>query len=950
MKSRFAGYGRFALLLAAGTSLVMAQSAQTIAINGQVVDNKGAVISGAAIRLKSPALQGQRTFLTDAEGRFNARLLPPGDYVIEVMKDGFHTISLRQTVGLGQTFSPRITLNVVEQVTVEVTAALPQTDKTEISTTSNFKLESVNALPMGRTMEDMLTVAPGVVDAPGNTVNGSQIRGSMSTNNRVTLDGQEVSDSIYGSRGVSVIDDAVDEIQVISGAIPAEYGDVDGGVINAVTKSGGNEYHGVFRSILSDAGWSALQPKQDKAGIVQKLNHTDSLSVGGYILKDKLWFFLAARQSKTSNSGAIGSGSPFAGAPYSTTNDDKRLQGKLTYTLNDAHSLVYAFTTHYQEQAGLDYGAGDPAALVPQINQDSSWSLSWRATWASNLFMEARVGGKKERLTGGGVAGGVDPIYDYGTGYFFGNGIFNQNDGGDNRDNRSADLKFTLVFEGLGSHQLDMGFNYNVAANRARNDQGPNSRLIFASPVDPILGLAAPSALAVYTTSDAKANTKSLGFFVNDRWSLNNRVTLNLGLRRDHYSADNTQNSLSTSASGWSPRLGVKWDIFGDDVWQVGAAFSRYNAKPLANILRAVSNSGSPTETDYPYIGGVDGNGNATFAALRDLTNYDYTSPQSYSNPSFNVRFAPNLHAPHTNEYQLSVSRTFRTSQLAGYVKLTAVKREYKDLFDYRVGNDGTVTPPGALGVATGPIYVKVWQNDPEAKREYKDLELEGGVQYGAWDLNGNVTWSSLKGNYQGESTNSPASGQGLANFTTQDGVKMYSNSYTSPYGYLVGHQPLRTRLTGGYHFDWAVGRTSIGAIYRFDSGAHDSRTRQAKLDAFNSGLSTQASPASGTFTQYENNQRGNLVYNSSAYTDLAITQDFKLFKLASANVAAFVKVTITNVFNHQQQLTYQNVWNAPEFGTLSDAFKPAPKTGTPTSSTNFGESRGIQVQAGFKF
>jgi outer membrane receptor for ferrienterochelin and colicin len=952
MTSRFQNLGRCAIVLIAGGTLLSAQGSQTSSIAGLVLQGKGVPIPGASVRLTSPSMQGQRTYATDAKGQFFARLLPPGEYTIEVTKEGFETVRLKEAVGLGQTYSPKITLGVVAAATVTVTASSPAVDRSETSSASNFQMEHVDALPMGRTVEAMLAMTPGVADNANNTVNGAQVRGSMSTNNRFSLDGQQIEDSVYGSRGVSVINDALEEVQIITGAIPAEYGDVDGAVVNAITKSGGNEFHGVLRTTLSDAGWAALKPQQDKASIIQKLNHTDALSVGGYLIKDKLWFFVSGQQSKTSNPGAISSASILSPAPtYNSTDDDKRLQLKLTYAVNADHSLTYSYGTHYENQTNLNYIAGEVNALVPQLNQDSFYSFTWNAIWSSNFLMQVRLGGKKERLTGGGRTGDVDPILDLNSFLVYGNGIFNANDGGDNRNNTSADLKLTYIWEGLGNHQMDLGGNFINGENRAKNDQGPNSRIVYAFNVDPVAQVADPYLLEVYSPSSAKANTKSLGFYLNDRWTVNDRVTLNLGLRHDHYSATNSQNSLSSSSSAWSPRLGVKWDLFGDSSWQVGAAYSRYNAKPLATILQAVTNVGNPSFVDYSYSG--PGTTAVPWSQVDNVANY--TTPVNYSNPSLNVRFADNLHAPHTEEVQLSLSHSFKDRWGDGFVKLTAVQRDYKDLLDYRVGNDGTVLPPAPYDALIGPVYIKIWENNPLAKRQYKGLELEFSHRMTSFDFAGNVTWSSLKGNYQGEGAFTPASGQGINNFTVQDGVVMYDRNITNPYGYLIGHQPLRYRLQGDYHFDWFLGRTTVGMIFRFDSGAHDSITRSADIALFNPGLSPQASNT-GQFTQYKDNTRGQVVYQSEAYTDLALTQDFNLFTVAGTSIRSFIKITVTNVWNRQQQLSYKNVWNSPAGvgsnpPSLSDPWVGDTGTGTPTSSANYGAARDIaNIQAGFKF
>ncbi|WLT30047.1 TonB-dependent receptor [Geothrix sp. PMB-07] len=947
--------GRVSILIVMGATLpIHAHGVQTADVSGVVVDDKGQPVSNARIILTSPSLQGQRTYTTDASGRFSARLLPPGAYTIQVSEPSHQTLSANQRLELGQRYSPRFVLQPVGNAVVSVIGTLSQVDKQETSTSSSFRLEEVNNLPTNRNVESMMALAPGVIDS--STVNGyAQVRGALSSNKRFMLDGQEVSDSIYGNRGISVIDDAIDEVQIITGAISAEYGDVDGGVINAVTKTGGNKFTGVFRSQLSNASWNATKPfttTANRALIPNKLNHTDSLSIGGYLIKDKLWFFVSGQQRNNSTFQTIDAASSVdPGKGYAQGDDDKRLQAKFTYQLNQDHTLSFAYVTHREMVTNNNFLSGELAALEPQLSQDSSWSLNWSANWGLNLSMEARVGVKKEALTGGGTVPGVTPVFDYNSGLAYLNGFFNNYDGGDHRDNQSADLKFTSLFEAADSHQLVFGGNYLKGSHRAQNQQSRTNAYYDVAGWDPLgtLGGApdggTPYDYQVYKSSTATAYDNSLGLFINDKWSLNDRVSLSLGLRWDKYHAYSEDSPATAGASGLSPRLSGKWDIFGDTSWQVAASFSRYNAKPLSAIVNSVSNAGNPTNIGYLYTGPYDGATPGSTASPSSVTNpANWTQAYNYSSPQ-TTRLSPNLKAPHTNEYQLSLTHGFKLVGHDGYVKGTLVRKEFKDLFDYRAGNDGTFAPPAELGL--GSIYVKVWENSSQAKRTYQDMELESGIHTPNWDASGNVVWSTLKGNYQGEGSGVGPSGQGLNYFTSINGAPIYDINHFSPSGPLVGHVPLRIRATADYHFDWSLGKTTFGIIYRFDSGTHDSQTRTVNAADVNPAL-TQIS----TLTQYRNDTRGNIVYPSQAFTDLAISQDFKLFKVSDKSVAFFAKVAILNVFNHQQQKSWRNQWQTPNGGNIYDpaGWTPVTGNGLPHGASDYGEARSLTAQAGFKF
>jgi outer membrane receptor for ferrienterochelin and colicin len=955
MRTNLGALSRVSILIAMGAALpLFAQGVQTSDVAGVVVENKGQPVINARVILTSPSLQGQRNYMTDATGRFSARLLPPGAYTIQVSEVSHQTLIANQRLELGQRYSPHFVLQPIGNAVVSVIGSLSQVDKQETSTSSNFRLEEINNLPTNRNVESMMALAPGVVDS--STVNGyAQVRGALSSNNRFMLDGQEVSDSLYGNRGISVIDDAIDEVQIITGAISAEYGDVDGGVINAVTKTGGNEFTGVFRSQLSNASWNATKPfttTANRALVPNKLNHTDSLSLGGYLIKDKLWFFVSGQQRNNSTFQTIDAASSVdPGKGYAQGDDDKRLQAKLTYQVNQDQTLSFAYVTHREMITNNDFLAGELAALEPQLSQDSSWSLNWSANWGTNLSMEARIGEKKEALTGGGTIPGVTPVYDYNSGLGYLNGFFNNYDGGDHRDNQSADLKFTTLFEAAGSHQLVFGGNYLKGSHRAQNQQSPTNSYYDVAGWDPLGTIGGtpdggtPYDYQLYKSTTATAFNNSLGLFINDKWSLNDRVSLSLGLRWDKYHAYSEDTTATAGASGLSPRLSGKWDIFGDTSWQVAASFSRYNAKPLSAIVNSVSNAGNPTNISYAYTGPYDGATPGSTASPSSVTNpANWTVPYNYSSPQTTL-LSPNLKAPHTNEYQLSLTHGFKLMGHEGYVKGTMVRKEFKDLFDYRSGNDGTFAPPAALGLSD--IYVKVWENSSLAKRTYQDMELESGIHTTSWDASGNIVWSSLKGNYQGESSGVGPSGQGLNYFTSINGTHTYDINHFSPSGPLVGHVPLRVRATADYHFDWSWGKTTFGLIYRFDSGTHDSETRTVYGTDVNPAL-TQVS----SLTQYRNDTRGNIVYPAQAFTDLAISQDFKLFKVSDKSVAFFAKLTVLNVFNHQQQKSWRNQWESPSGGNLYDptTWTAVPGNGLPHGASNYGEARTLSAQAGVKF
>ena len=936
--------GRVAALLALGAPAILAQGTQTASATIDVVDPSGAPVTGALVRMTSPSLQGVRSGMTDAAGRFIARLLPPGTYQVDVSKDGFQSVKATRTIGIDQNFQPRFTLSPTAGATVVVVAASsPAVDKTDVKTATNYLMDRVDTLPTGRTMEAVAFLTPGVTGGVGGRV---QIRGAMTSGSLYLVDGQNVSDNAYNNRGVQLISDAIEETQIITGAISAEYGNVDGGVLNSITKSGGNTFTGQIRWDLSNPAWNAVQPYQNRASLENKLGDIKTYTLGGFIIKDRLWFYASFFQTDTTGFGTISSnslaGPGGAGSNYITSVKEIRRSGKLTWSINAEHTLVASFANSRNAQGNRNYSAGEINALDDQTNTSEFYNVAFRSVWGANFITEARYGEKKQVLSAGPKSQTVSPIYNYDTGLFYNNGIFNSQDGGDNRNNKSANLKGTLFFQGAGQHSFDFGLDYLKGISKARNEQTPTGYIFGSYGMNLTNKTGYGADVWTFKSSIGEATNESIGLYVNDKWQIDKHISLQLGVRFDKYEAKKEDGSVSAGANGVSPRLGIKYDLNGDSKWIFGAAIARYNGKVLDTITNSVTNQGNPSETDYAYIGP---GGPQPYSVIYNLSNYDFNDVVYFNDPAVNVRMNKSMKAPTVDEIQLSGAYSFSTDMIgSGFVSLTAVSKTWKNLISYRVGNDGTVTDQ-----FDNTYYLKVWDNDPLAERKYRGLELQAETSKGPWRTGGNISWSRLEGNYEGEGTNTPGRGEALQNFTIVNGVRMYDNSITAPYGFLAGHQPLSIRWTGSHTTSNKFGSFITGMAYSFFSGAHYSDTRSLTRSQLNPALPGEfPSPV----TQYRDGKRGEYVLPGSAYLDLSLTQEFEFLKVVGTPVKGFVKLVMTNFLNHQQIIGWNttSVAASTSAGGVNSPWVRGSAYGTSTSSSNFGAARNITLSAGLRF
>ena len=255
-----------ALVLGLAT-VATAQTAGTGAIQGTVKDQSGAVVPGAEVTVKNVDTGTERKFATTDSGLYVAPYLQPGRYEVRVKKEGFAEV-VRQgfRVEVGQTVPLDIELplkSTQEVVTVTSEAGLVETEKTEVSQTVNP--DQVENLPVtGRRWENLALLTPGVAEDGGFGL--ITFRGISALYNNNMVDGADNNQAFFSeARGRTRIAygysiNSIREFQVQTAAYSAEYGRAAGGVVNAVTKSGTNDWHGDFFYFIRDKYFLARDP------------------------------------------------------------------------------------------------------------------------------------------------------------------------------------------------------------------------------------------------------------------------------------------------------------------------------------------------------------------------------------------------------------------------------------------------------------------------------------------------------------------------------------------------------------------------------------------------------------------------------------------------------------------------------------------------------------------
>ena len=293
------------VILIGGMLLAQAPTGRII---GTVLDDQGIALPGVAIEATSPKLMGVSAVLTDENGVYRIFALPPGTYEIKYTLQAFNTVirkgiivKLEQTITIDITMTPGI---IEEQITVLGRSPL-------IDVKSTYKgmvlsKEMFQMLPKGRNFDTLVTAVPGVSNEPW--LGGLSVDGASGAENMFYIDGTDITNMVLGTRGQSAAFEFVEEIQIKASGYQAEYGGALGGVISVITRSGGNEFHGEITGYysgpkLTGTERNTLRQKPEDVSQAEYVNYEHLMgkernqryevgfSLGGYVLKDRLWFF-----------------------------------------------------------------------------------------------------------------------------------------------------------------------------------------------------------------------------------------------------------------------------------------------------------------------------------------------------------------------------------------------------------------------------------------------------------------------------------------------------------------------------------------------------------------------------------------------------------------------------------------------------------------------------------
>lgn len=314
-----------ALLVASALLWPIAAAAQEQSggIQGVVKDASGGVLPGVTVEARSPQVVGVTTVVTDAQGVYRFPALPPGAYTITATLQGFAPSKNEAVLALGQLLTIDVALKVATVTeTVEVTGGSPLIDVRQNATFATLQRDLISRIPKGRDFTTVLATAPGTNNE--SYAGGTQIDGASGSENRFIIDGMDTTNLRSGTTGKTMYWDFVQEVQVKSSGYNAEYGGATGGVVNVLSKSGSNAYHGSLGTYYTGNAlrgeirptWR-INPWTDVAnrdGDLEQVRGRDNDAwdnwnpvgdFGGPLMRDKFWYYAGFSQNRNDYSRTV---------------------------------------------------------------------------------------------------------------------------------------------------------------------------------------------------------------------------------------------------------------------------------------------------------------------------------------------------------------------------------------------------------------------------------------------------------------------------------------------------------------------------------------------------------------------------------------------------------------------------------------------------------------------
>ncbi len=735
--------GVFVALLLLGLAAPISAQSTSGSVQGTVRDSAGGVLPGVAVTVFSDALVARKmTTYTDERGIYRFPSLPVGSYVIEADLAGFvKQVKEDVRIKLGGALAIDIVLpqtKFKEEVTVSGEAPVVSVVSNTVAT--SFDTGYLDRQPLPRNYYSIIQSAPGVnVDYTASS--GSAMLaygGNGERQNAFTLDGLNVADSAAGQHWILPSIQWMQEIQVGGLGANAEYGGYTGGLINGVTKSGGNTFHGGIEYYYEPSSWVS---NNDPTAENPETKFSDvSVSLGGPVIVDKLWYFVSGEywHQVTTPVGAV------------ATSDRKipRYLAKLTLQASPENrlSLMGEYDNVTNDRRGISVYTL-PDATSKQEAPGASFALNWESLLNADNFLSVKLtgyDGRDDYLPYHGVdtPGRIDD--DSGIAWV-------------NQDIRelnhrhmvTADVSWSLYKDGLlganDSHSFKFGTVYESGTS---SDQwlrnGGFTYYDYSGDCDSLDAYFANPTCGPYYVERGWGEYhewpkfSGLAFYAQDSARFD-RLTVNVGARYGSYDGGWQSGHGKSSVYNVNfvdPRVGVVWDVTGDAKTALKAHWGRYHEKA------------------FTYLWDREASGNAVVPDQDCYWNYD-TNQYSDCDPLTTVAARMGkVNHPYVDETLLTLEHQLSQDLSFGVDLIDRRFRSFMTMVNSNQDYELYTATGNPYGGGSFPIYdllsAQNWTltTDNPAYRNYKSAVLRGEKRYShGWWLRGSLVWSDLKGN-----------------------------------------------------------------------------------------------------------------------------------------------------------------------------------------------------------
>lgn len=924
-------------------------SAQTTASLHGIVTSANGSLPGVTVRYVPESKIGERTTVTDDGGGYSLAALPPGRARLTFEYEGLSTLSRRVHLEVGQrTRVDEVYMRPKAMIVEFETYAEPPIPITNNEIASTLSLEEIEKLPVQRNQLATAQLAPGV---NANTLaNGVlQIAGGPSYDNLVLVNGVVVTENRRGQMRPMYVEDAIVETAVLTGAISAEYGRFSGGVVNTITKSGGETYSGSLRDSLSNPRWSSTTPANEERE--DNLNHVFEATLGGRIVSERLWFFTSGRWAKNDTARQTISTPPLN---YTESNDQKRYEAKLTTRLTDAHGLVatwFGIDTQTQNSR-FNNNVYDAASLTERDEPESLVALRYDGQIVNNLTVEAQLSRREMSLSSGAftrdLIGGTLLLDRANSNARFGAPSLCAVCEDERRDNEDLLVKAHWFVRALGGHHdVTGGIDRFRERQFLEDHQSGSGFAVFVTRTEFRDGAVYP--VITPTTQNGggsfirwmpilaaprETDLRTDSLFLNDRFFFDEHWSFSLGARYDRNHAIDSDGSTTANDRRVSPRLAAQYDLRGNGGIVFNASYGEYASRIAGSIANLGQEAGAAAAIDFAYRG-PQISGVPIDEALQRVFTYFNTQQGGTANtaannlrpngsrdvPGYGAYFDGTLSSPYVRELTVGAGATIGWRK--SYVRLDLVSRDWNDFYAANV-TPATLRETTPLGITVDRPLIR---NSNNMQRTWRAAMLQARMEGTRWNLGLHYTLSALRGNDEGDTANGPVANLDPSLFYPE----LLNYERNNPVGYLQGDQRHRVRAW----YSYSLPHFTASVLQTFDSGLAYSIAMPINVTRY-AGAPVNPGYATIPNGRYFLSDRGALRTDDVTSTNLALRFDYSFF---------FAQADVLNLFDEDAIADPQRLGSSISTASNAQDLAPFdPRTTVPSEgvhyrfATNFGQ------------